>query len=61
MSRSPPVPPASRPTKGPKSDRAQPPRAGKLDAEGRKPAPDNLEDQGEQGNIHQNTHNQQDR
>lgn len=58
MTHRPPVPPANRPTKGPKTDSAPPHQSDALEAQGKKGVPDNLEDQGRQGNIHQNTHHQ---
>ena len=55
MSRSqmPPVPPASRSRKGP-GDPKQPPQ----DTSKKKGPPENLDEQGRQGNINQNTHHQ---
>ncbi|HEX2215394.1 MAG TPA: hypothetical protein VHG27_01650 [Xanthobacteraceae bacterium] len=52
-SKMPPVPPANRSRKGPGAA----PEPPKDDAPG-KTTPQNLEEQGRQGNIHQNTHNQ---
>lgn len=54
----PPVPPANRNRKGPAGSAPEP------ESKGRKPAPGHVEQQGEQGNIHENTRNegyQQDR
>jgi hypothetical protein len=51
MSKMPPVPPENRSPKGPE---AQPER----DPGQREPARENLQQQGRQGNIRQNTHNQ---
>jgi hypothetical protein len=52
MSKLPPVPPQNRSPKGPGADPAIAP-------EDRNPdAPENLDEQGRQGNIKQNTHNQ---
>jgi hypothetical protein len=53
MSKPPSVPPASRSPKGPGSD--PPPAKGSIKPE---KAPKNLREQGEAGNINQNTHNQ---
>jgi hypothetical protein len=53
--RPPPVPPANRSNKGPGGT----PKAAQKDAKaGKRPVPDNLEEQGRQGNIKQNTTNQ---
>jgi hypothetical protein len=51
--RMPPIPPASRPKKGPD----KPPRRDN-DPKTGEPVPENLSEQGHQGNIYQNTHNQ---
>jgi hypothetical protein len=53
MSKKPPVPPANRSPKGPGSDPKPADTGVKPDK-----APHNLREQGQSGNIHQNTHNQ---
>ena len=61
MSKKPPVPPASRSPKGPASDTVSHPdpgsEAANSDAKPEK-APKNLREQGQSGNIEQNTRNQ---
>ena len=49
----PPVPPASRSQKGPGEEKAVP-----VDTSKKKGPPENLAEQGRQGNINQNTHHQ---
>lgn len=50
----PPIPPASRSKKGPDLEVS----AKDAEVRGRKPVPQNLKEQGHQGNIAQNTHHQ---
>jgi hypothetical protein len=54
MSKAPPVPPASRSDKGPSA----PEKSGDLTQAQHHPEKSNLAEQGRQGNIRQNTHNQ---
>lgn len=56
MSKAPPIPPASRSDKG--SGKAAGDKSGNLAASQHHPEKRNLAEQGRQGNIRQNTHNQ---
>lgn len=57
-SQMPPVPPASRSDKGPGATGAQDASQAAQDTSKKKAPPENLAQQGRQGNINQNTHNQ---
>ena len=57
-SQMPPVPPANRSDKGPSQSRDRDTGQAAQDTSKRKEPPDNVGEQGRQGNINQNTHHQ---